>query len=629
MSLVILSNTQDEYIRRDNNNFVVATGSGISSPQSFINHFRSPLIIEPNSEVAVESVKINRGPTFDMDETNLFYLYYGRELINVNACESTKEPVPITIPRGSYTVNSMATALTDAINRAPLNPEVWGKYKVTVNRNASSDNIFRNFKVNQVSNTSAPANVVWTNASDEIKPANPVTNASKYTWSGGGYTLSASSLLQNAGSIILPKYPLSSCSGVLEVNFSSASGSWDIGLSRNTIANYNNGQPPNANVHVTRDDDADPFYDYVVKWDGTNIRLFHAVTGSDPRNKVDINMVEIDYENNTGAAPFFTSKIDAAKVSASGLTSVRFTLYGNGMECAIGVESGTFWEIASPINTKLNNTDRRYNLKPTNNANESLFPKFNLHEKSAQLVINEFNGLDQVGWVTPTSLDTGGYTTGSDWFTTQLKILPRRIRFIDGRDACRGYNASGNTTYSYSLLNASFSPDYNLVLITGQERDLRTQSQPDDVLTETYVIGFGDARRANMNNVLGSGDLSVLEQSIYGTGSLNSIVLTPPTTSEFMAHEGFVRVNNLTGVSYNGAKGSISKILYQIPRFDNTGRTEGNLYFAPGEKTYIALGNTESLILNQCDVDIVDRSERVVGDLVGSTVVVLYIRKVK
>ena len=268
MSLVILSNTQDEYIRRDNNNFVVATGSGISSPQSFINHFRSPLIIEPNSEVAVESVKINRGPTFDMDETNLFYLYYGRELINVNACESTKEPVPITIPRGSYTVNSMATALTDAINRAPLNPEVWGKYKVTVNRNASSDNIFRNFKVNQVSNTSAPANVVWTNASDEIKPANPVTNASKYTWSGGGYTLSASSLLQNAGSIILPKYPLSSCSGVLEVNFSSASGSWDIGLSRNTIANYKNGQPPNANVHVTRDDDADPFYDYVVKWNG-------------------------------------------------------------------------------------------------------------------------------------------------------------------------------------------------------------------------------------------------------------------------------------------------------------------------------------------------------------------------
>ena len=60
MSLVILSNTQDEYIRKNNNEFVVATGNGVSSPQSFINHFRSPLVIEPNSEVAVESVKINK-----------------------------------------------------------------------------------------------------------------------------------------------------------------------------------------------------------------------------------------------------------------------------------------------------------------------------------------------------------------------------------------------------------------------------------------------------------------------------------------------------------------------------------------------------------------------------------------
>ena len=192
MSLVILSNTQEEYTRRDDNNFVIASGNGVSSPQSFINHFRSPLVIEPNSEVAVESVKINRGPLFDVDDTNLFYLYYGRELVNVNACESTKEPVPIRISRGSYTVKSMAQALERAVNRAPMNPDVWNKYKVTVNLNASDSSSFVNFKFNQVSNTTTPADISWTGDDDEIEPTNPVTDINNVTWaSPGTFTLDA------------------------------------------------------------------------------------------------------------------------------------------------------------------------------------------------------------------------------------------------------------------------------------------------------------------------------------------------------------------------------------------------------------------------------------------------------
>ena len=632
MSLVILSNTQDEYIRKNNNEFVVATGNGVSSPQSFINHFRSPLVIEPNSEVAVESVKINKAPTFDLDDSNLFYLYYGRELVNVNACESTKEPVPITIPRGSYTVTAMADALETAINRSSMNPEVWNKYKVTVNLNASSNNSFQNFVINQVSNTTTAPDITWAGTADELVAANLVTNASNYAWDGSDFLKASdvnASNTQNDCSVIMPKYPLSSCSGVFEVSFADTSGFWDIGLSRNTVANYFNGQPPNINVNIRGDKESEPFYDYVVKWDGAYIKLYHAVTGGDRNpNKTEINIDEIEYYNNTGSAPYFTALIDAAKISASGLDSVRFTLYGNALEVSVGAAGGTFYPLASPINTNLNNNDRRYNCKPTNNATECLFPKMALYTIADFLVLTTFNGLDQAGWITPENISGGRFTPGSDWYSNQVLINPRRIRFIDGRDACRPYNAS-DTTYSYSLLNASNSPDYNMVLITGPERDLTTNSQTDITLTETYVIGFGDARRGNMSGVLGSGPLSVLEQSVYGTGNLNSIFLTPPQKSEFMTHSGFVRVNNLTGVSYNGAKGSISKILYQIPRFDNSGATEGNLYHAPGEKTYIELGNTESMILNQLDVDIVDKSERVVNDLVGSTVVVLYIRKVR
>jgi len=634
MSLVILSNTQDEYVRRDNNSFIVASGNGISSPSSFINHFRSPLVIEPDSEVAVESVKIAKGPTFDIDDNSLFYIYHGKELINVNACESTKEPVPVRIKRGSYTVASLEQRIENALNRAHMGPEVWGKYNVNVN--LDTNNNFKNFTINQVANSSKPANISWTGSNDELVPANTLTKRSYITWNSSGiytYTNAQDIYYDNDGVVMLPKYPLSSCSGVFEVKFSGATTGWAIGLSRATNPTYNNGYPNN---YVRKDaqnpDNEPPFYDYVIQYsggaDGT-IRVQHAVTGVS-RNKTDIVMNQIPYWQNTGTDPPFEEIIDNDKISASGLDRVRFTLYGNAVELEIG-NASTYYPIISPINASLNNTDRRYNFKPTNNATEALYPKIQLYSSGQNLEVLTYNGLVQDGWqgVTFNENDLSiPAVPGSDWYSNQLITDPKRTRFLDNRDCLKAYNAS-LTDYSYNMINASSSPDYNFVIIAGPERDLTTSSQPTVAFTETYIIGR-EGNSANMSEVLGFGKLSVLEQSIYGNGSnRSSVIITPPSNSLFMAHEGFIRVNNLTGVSYNGAKGSISKILYQIPRFDNSGNVEGNLYFSPGEKTYIELGNTDRLILNQLDVDIVDRSERIVNDLIGSTIVVLYIRKVR
>lgn len=631
MSLVILSNTQDEYIRKGGGGFTIASGNGISSPSSFVNHFRSPLVIEPDSEVAVESVKIMRAPVFDMDDTNLFYIYHGRELINVNACESTKEPVPIRIKKGSYTVKSLAERMENALNRAFVGPAVWGKYKVTVNLDANNN--FKNFKINQVAQTTKPPNITWAGSDDEIVPANPVTKRSYIGWNASGeftYT-NASPQFVNDGVVMLPKYPLSNCSGVFEVNFVNAAGPWTIGLSRATNPAYNNGFPPNYPGNVN-DEDSEPFYDYMIEYTGDFIKVKQART--DWTRNLDIKMEELNYWQNTGADPPFLLPIDSAKISASGLDSVRFTLYGNALELEIGdTDTNAWYPLVSPINASLNNTDRRYSFKPTNNATESLYPKLQLYDSSDELDVTTYNGLNLFGWKAVTFNENDlskDAVPGTDWYSNQIYDNPRRIRFLDKRDSVKGYNASV-TDYTYNMINASSAPDYNFVIIAGPERDLTTSTQPNEAFTETYLIGFGDGRVPNMYNVLGFGQLSVLEQSLFGNGSgIASVVITPPSdNTSFMSHEGFVRVNNLTGVSYNGVKGSISKILYQIPRFDNNGNAEGNLYFSPGEKTYIELGNTERMILNQLDVDIVSRSERIVTDLIGSTVVVLYIRKVR
>ena len=62
MSYVICSNIETED--------VVAIG-GHSEPSTFLNNFRSPLILEPNTEVAVESVKIDRSEQWDQNNLSL------------------------------------------------------------------------------------------------------------------------------------------------------------------------------------------------------------------------------------------------------------------------------------------------------------------------------------------------------------------------------------------------------------------------------------------------------------------------------------------------------------------------------------------------------------------------------
>jgi len=66
-----------------------------------------------------------------------------------------------------------------------------------------------------------------------------------------------------------------------------------------------------------------------------------------------------------------------------------------------------------------------------------------------------------------------------------------------------------------------------------------------------------------------------------------------------------------------------------VPQFSNDGRETGSLFFAPGEKTYVALMNPTKILLNQLQVQIVDVDEREINSLTGTTQIVFHIRKRK
>ena len=53
---------------------------GISVPYQFRNNLKNPLIIEPLSEIAVESVKLNRMPQVDYEGALVTNLWFGERL---------------------------------------------------------------------------------------------------------------------------------------------------------------------------------------------------------------------------------------------------------------------------------------------------------------------------------------------------------------------------------------------------------------------------------------------------------------------------------------------------------------------------------------------------------------------
>ncbi len=89
----------------------------------------------------------------------------------------------------------------------------------------------------------------------------------------------------------------------------------------------------------------------------------------------------------------------------------------------------------------------------------------------------------------------------------------------------------------------------------------------------------------------------------------------------------FVRLNNFSQRSFNAGIGRPSKIIYTLPRFDMSGREIGSgLYYEPGERVYLNLANTEELYINEFDITIVDSRERLARVLNGTTVICLHFR---
>ena len=125
-------------------------------------------------------------------------------------------------------------------------------------------------------------------------------------------------------------------------------------------------------------------------------------------------------------------------------------------------------------------------------------------------------------------------------------------------------------------------------------------------------------------------NVAIVNETLYADISASKNVRTfEPTVSatQLNLKEAFIKLDSLNIESYNGATSDIGKILYGVPRFDNSGASVGPLYFENSDRYYLKLNNVTPLLLNRMDVSIVNVDNTLVGDLYGNTVISLHIRK--
>ena len=668
MSLIITSSKQDRYDEQ---------AMGVELPYSYQNHLQAPMTIPPHSEVAVQSVKCSRSPYFRFDDNNRrFYLMLGKDIVAGQDITDNNPTtmIPCIIPDGVYNTARMTVAIRNAIN------ESWGKAHpdldiptVTVKETA---NVFSGFTIKLEQKT--PASIVdyannaaflprplLNESQQEMKTA-PVSGVARGPsfykdllnvesglvdiqtvdfvpnwWNSGTSTITA---VDGAGTTmvggIFPQAPISHQDGSLVFNVAGAVGAdpteWIVGLTRplscgsNLPANaaydagagvfsvYGNGDmttmmPPWA-THDRRRSDSWKWGDYTIR------SVLNAVSGNYELRIYYfgyyraggglLRMTEVEYWKNTTTEYPALAGISATEpYDLTGDTNTLTSLQFNVLNEQVNV-TGTFNGVVTTIvRTSGANSDATHTFPNAGNPMRSfLYPKVmildNILGTSPEIQITAYGARTDMaasGLITNTPWSYGGeiYSRNQD---PGGEELDKRI-FSD--PACAILPV---------VLDVNGYLDWKPTLVLHKTSDIVPSFLTEPSPNCDGILGFEG------QDVLTEADgtaVAIPRSTTWGSSS------TPTLPAE---HSVFIRCPTLTQESQNFGKGSMSKIIYHMPQFDQSGRSTGALFFEPSEKTYLKLGNSEPLTINQLAIDIVDKNENYATEMDGNTVVVLHIR---
>lgn len=509
---------------------------------------------------------------------------------------------------------------------------------------------------------------------------------------GGGYKLFTRVIANNPSddtvlkkldsrecSVIGHGHPFGLVKGKFHVNVAGAkAGGWRVGLSRPQLeyvrdttkvgaagranllpgtrhpeGGYDGGTPMSTHYNMTNQATGryqKDYYDYMVQSDGNYIEVYQLSYDTEVQaNK--LVQSEVYYY---GAHSPIATKMTNASFNAS-FVAVEFESFGDEIRLSFVPSAGA----ATLVVSSTISTIREHCFLPIGETRNALYPRLNVGTAGNNLKVWNWHSHYNVNEYRYPTYDkpTFTFTTGDDFYSNN------RVDRFSGGKIGGDLNQSvvrdtKDRPYCLSqTLVCDTKPAYEINSISSETR----HSEFDGLLTGDYgikknhafIIGFieadsiddylegkyrtlEDSARAKMNRLIGFPDTSIIDD-VSGltegysltSASGTQVTFTSYKPPDYRVHSAFVRISNMPIQSYNGAKQSVSKVLYHLPRFTNDGREFGDLFFSPGEKTYVSLHNTSSEILNNIEVQIVDINEKPVTDISGNTVIVFHMRKHK
>ena len=639
MSLVICSNQVEDQ----------SGNSQAQSPFSWSNHLDTPFTIPPNSEVAVQSCKINKDGSISASPSNRWYMYVGSLLGGTDTDYDLVSSAPFLTDLdlrsiGDFTTDEMAQRIQDGLNRGMACPDMWGQGKVIANRGTDGLD-FSGFEFQTNCSTSAsllnPLLNTGFTIDNYIKRLHDIPESFGLVHKGAKANREFTAFgkgegqykrgTQNVG--ILKDLPMALNHGEFIVDITNASSSsYGVGLTRScdldehpeVYNQYGNKLPEGQNGFLYAD-----FYISINQdtergaGQQRKLRVFHGVgkdrdwdnPGYVRQGQSTLSMVEIEYWT-TGSNSYFADLTAPYNMSlnASDVKKIKFVLKNENVEAYVGRDDPIRWE--QLVDSDLVATiPKALQFKPITESTRALYPLLYVRDSEDSTGVKKWLKVDQLS-AYDTKVNGRTFEYGvNDWYSSNMRsgklIL---VRDADTRPFLNYSTTAVTTPPTYVKLgiNASDVLDNATAMIVKPSAQYRYTGKP--VPMASSLFGFPNVVEVvfNVNNALGLGVLSTTTPALKTSTSL------------------FVRLNNFNIGSYNAGKSNKSSILYTIPRFaSGTNESVGGLFFESPERVYLTLNNPNEITAQSFNIDIVNADETMARDLMGKSVVVLHFRKAR
>jgi len=673
MSLIITSSSEG----LDETNQI-----GIAKPEQYKNHMKNSLIIEPDSEIAVESVKINRLPMLDAGAAIVGNFWFGERLaaspLNPWAEGPLEESLSYIIPTQnligrSVTPVDFADLYVKTLKEAySLHPEI-DSTKIEMNAQFGTSGTFTGYqyKIPQIGAAATNALPVATSYVATIPTAISAFDSGAFvTWDGSELNGAQGQFaqLQPRGS---DGGPIAMFDGLVQFNPAGLD-EFTVGLSRPYCPKVAQTSPITAESggdeacqipeEVFKPDAGgwgvgaynEDFYDYCVEVasDGF-VRLYHALPAPsadsdapDGYGGSGMRMTEIRYYEKNNTSFTRDNKENSSFATGTPITwsgskgTILFAIDGEKVTISI---SGNASVLSSP---KLVNASMKGQIpKPIAQTCWKMYPTVSFWDDDEDLPIQKYSGRTETtmwnnqpenSWITKTLMKTflnEGDGTISASKPTFFENPNRKERppwnnaltwglSVDNRDMFVPYSAydatpavpeEGGLVHTYQPITAKVINDYENIFIVGK--------------SERYMGRAIQQWQPNSGFNLGFYPMGFTPLAGSMTVNVGASFVSAQRPSLMSQHTSFIRVPTFTHQTFNFGTGNPSKILFQVPRFDNAGTETGALYYQNNDKTYVDLNNAQQLNITELDVHMVRKDETFVQDLTGSTEVVFHVRK--